>query len=104
MSSKILPMLSNNDVVCDFRRQSYLKKVRSNYSSSTRANRENNKNVKRYEYNKQNRRSTDDVCAGGKKTRQGHIGSKFLSRLRVQEKKRNRRVAACDEWNYVSEG
>ena len=103
MSSKILPVLSNNDVVCDSRRQFYLKKVRSNYSSSTRANRENNKNVKREEYIEQNRRTTDYVCTGGKKTKQRHVGSKFISRLRAQEKQRMRRVAACEGWKYLCE-
>ena len=104
MSSKILPVLSNNDVVGESRRQYYLKKVRSNYSSSTRENRKNNKNVRQAEYNKQNRCIIDHVCTGGKKTKQRHIGSKYISRLRAIEKKRTRRVAACDGWKYVCEG
>ena len=103
MSSKILPVLSNYDVVCDSQRKRYLKKVRSNYSSSTRANKEFNRNVKQDEYDEQSRRTTDYVSTGGKKTRQRHVGSKFLSRLRAQEKQRTRRVAACEGWKYLCE-
>ena len=103
MTYKIHPVLSIEDYNCNTKRQNYLKKVKNNYSSSTRLNRVIINTNNKEKYNEQSRRITDYENMGGKKTRKTHIGSKFISRIRLQEKKRLRRVAACNEWLELSE-
>jgi hypothetical protein len=104
MSAKVFPVLSfdNDDEVS--RRQNYLRKVRSEYTTSTRVHRFHDRGIERREKKTQDNRINDLENTGGKKTRKQHNKSKFMSRIQAIEKKRYRRVAACNEWEYVCNG
>ena len=104
MNTKNLPVLSF-DNECDVSyRQIYLEKVRSDYTTSTRAARRLCRGIERQEKNTQNHRINNLENSGGKKTRKQHKGSTFIGRIRELEKLRCRRVAACNEWEYVCNG
>ncbi len=104
MSAKILSVLSFEDHGDVSHRQNYLEKVRSDYTTSRRAARDLRRGIERQEKKTQNHRINDLEISGGKKTRKQHKGSKYISRIRALEKIRCRRVAACNEWEYVFNG
>ena len=104
MSAKILPVLSFEDHGDVSHRQNYLEKVRSDYTTSRRAARSLRRGIERQEKKTQDNRINDLENTGGKKTRKQHNKSKFMSRIQAIEKKRCRRVAACNEWEYVCNG
>jgi len=104
MSAKILPVLSFEDHGDVSHRQNYLEKVRSDYTTSRRAARSLRRGIERQEKKTQDHRTNNLENSGGKKTRKQHKGSTFIGRIRELEKLRCRRVAACNEWEYVCNG
>ena len=104
MNTKNLPVLSIENDEDVSRRQNYLKKIRSDYTTSTRAARRLCRGIERQEKKTQNHRINNLENSGGKKTRKQHKGSTFIGRIRELEKLRCRRVAACNEWEYVCNG